>query len=121
MDRLLDYSGNGEADTDCLQQLLSDASSKVLGRIQRAFPAQGLRDMLAADLPHDIVRVTLDVAMAMACRDHPEVMRQEWEPLMKSADADLAALAKGEASLDKDPPTTQLLGALVESDCQRGF
>jgi hypothetical protein len=106
--RLYDDNSDGSADTDPVNQLRADASSKVRSYLEpmgimpalEALFDQGSGELLANKvLPDEIVRLALDVAVAMACQRHPEVMRQDWSLLMKQADADLSKLRDGKTSL----------------------
>lgn len=100
LDRNLDDQNVGQADDAALTRILRDASSKVLGAIKGNYPVDAIKAMTAEELPEEIVRVTLDQAVAMMCQRHPEVMRQDWIELMKQADADLKALRMNERGLD---------------------
>jgi phage gp36-like protein len=97
--RLLDDDADGTADSDVVTQILADASSKVAGYLQGAYDLAAV----ALNTPHEVVRLTLDVAVAMCAQRFPEVMPGcDWVDLMKAANADLAALRKNAVSLDTD-------------------
>ena len=96
--RIYDDNRDGVADTDPVAQLLADASSKVAGRLRGVYTIA----QLVAATCHELVRVTLDVAVAMAAQRHPEVVRRDWEPLMRQADKDVTAIRLDDASLDTD-------------------
>ncbi len=100
--RNLDDQNVGEADDPAVTRLLRDASSKVLGAIKGNYPVDAIKAMTAEELPEELVRVTLDQAVAMLCQRHPEVMRQDWVDLMKQADAELKALRMNERGLDTE-------------------
>ena len=97
--RLLDDDADGTADTDAVTQLLADASGKVAGYLQ------GTYDIAAVTLntPPEVVRLTLDVAVAMAAIRHPEAMPgTDGIELMKLADKDLQSLRANKTSLGVD-------------------
>jgi phage gp36-like protein len=97
--RLLDDDADGDADVGPLAALCADATSKVAGYLQGAYNIAAV----AANPPREVVRLTLDVAVAMGAQRHPEVMRgHDWVELMKAADRDLTALRKNAVSLDVD-------------------
>lgn len=92
VDQLLDDNRDGVADPTPVDRLRKDASVKV---------ADGLpnysREELAAltgDNAEGVTRVALDFAEAYAAKRHREVMRVDWEPLMKFAKDELADLRK---------------------------
>jgi len=120
--RLYDDNSDGNADTDPVNQLRADASSKVLSYLEPMGIVPGLTllcngstgELLpSAVFPSEIVRLSLDVAVALACQRHPEVMRQDWTILMKQCDADLCKLRDGKTSLGGAPHETVLHGGVV--------
>jgi hypothetical protein len=97
--RVLDDDADGTADSAPLAALCADASSKVAGYLQGVYELA----TVAASPPREVIRLTLDVAVAMCAQRHPEVMRGlDWVELMKAADRDLAALRKNATALDTD-------------------
>lgn len=126
--RLYDDNSDGTADTDPVNQLRADASSKVRSYLE----PMGIMDSLVAlfnqttgelltgkVLPDEVIRLTLDVAVALAAQRHPEVMRQDWRLLMQQCDADLKALREGKTSLGGGTqgsvatPESEIQGATV--------
>ena len=106
--RIYDDNSDGTADTDPVNQLRADASSKVRSYLEplgimaslEALFNQTTGELLSGKvLPDEIVRLALDVGVALAAQRHPEVMRQDWTLLMKQADADLCKLRDGKTSL----------------------
>jgi phage gp36-like protein len=93
--RLFDDDANGTADTNPLNRLISDASSKVDSYLRGIYPLP-----LSAPYPNEVVRLALDVAVAYCAQRHPEVVRRDWEALMKAAEVDLKRLRNGETRLD---------------------
>jgi phage gp36-like protein len=102
VNRLLDDNGDGAGDADVLLQLRKDASAKVRGHIGPVFDP----DTLDENIVDEVVRITLDVAQAMAAQRHPEVMRVDGFELMKQAERDLKKIRIGESNLGtkEDPP-----------------
>ena len=100
--RLLDDDNDGTGDTDIMLQLRKDASAKVRGHIGPVYDP----DTLEENIVDEIVRITLDVAQAMAAQRHPEVMRVDGFELMKQAERDLKKVRIGESNLGttEDPP-----------------
>lgn len=121
--RLYDDNSDGNADTDPVNQLRADASSKVRSYLEPMGIMPSLVAMCNAatgellplgSFPEEIVRLSLDVAVALACQRHPEVMRQDWTLLMKQCDADLCKLRDGKTSLGGNgAPETALHGGVV--------
>lgn len=126
--RIYDDNVDGNADTDAVNQLRADASSKVRSYLEpmgimtslEALFNQETGELLPGKvLPDEIVRLSLDVAVALAAQRHPEVMRQDWRELMKQADADLCKLRDGKTSLGggtqggAETPESELQGATV--------
>jgi phage gp36-like protein len=97
--RVLDDDADGVADAGPLQSLIDDATSKVAGYLVGVYSLAAI----AADPPHEVVRLTLDVAVAMCAQRHPEVMRGlDWVELLKAAERDLLSLRKNLTSLDAE-------------------
>ena len=97
--RIYDDDLDGTADPAPVAQLIADACSKVAGYLQGVYSL----DAVAAAPPHEVIRLSLDVAVAMVAIRHPEVLpHHDGLELMKAADRDLAALRKNAVSLDTD-------------------
>lgn len=106
--RIYDDNSDGNADTDPINQLRGDASSKVRSYLDPMGIMTTLEAMFDQDtgelldgkvVPDEVVRLTLDVAVALAAQRHPEVMRQDWIALMKQVESDLCKLRDGKTSL----------------------
>ena len=126
--RIYDDNSDGSADTNPVNQLRADASSKVrsylepmgiMPEIEELFN-QTTGELLSGKvLPDEIVRLALDVGVALAAQRHPEVMRQDWVLLMKQCDSDLCRLRDGKTSLGggtqggTTTPTSDLDGGVV--------
>lgn len=104
VNRICDDFGQGDASQDTIEQILFDGSSKVRGRLG---PLCDL-NTLDASSATEVVRLTLDVCGAYMAQRHPEVMRRDWEAMMKQADADLRAVRLGQADLgtEEEPDLT---------------
>lgn len=100
--RIYDDNDDGDADADPVAALIRDASSKVRGRLGPVFDPETLDE----NTVDEVVRITLDVAVAYAAQRHPEIVQYDWEALMKQSDADLKMLRLGEANLgtNQSPP-----------------
>ena len=107
--RIYDDDNNGTADAAPVALLLLDASSKVAGALGPVYPIDTIREMDAAELPGEVVRIALDVAHAMAAQRHPEFVKGDWVELMKAADRDLKMVRDTTHNLgvtgDPEPPT----------------
>lgn len=106
--RIYDDNSDGLADVDAVNQLRADASSKVRSYLEPmgVMPTlevlfnQTTGELISGKVvPDEIVRLTLDVVVALACQRFPEVMRQDWVKLMDQCDKDLCKLRDGKTSL----------------------
>lgn len=98
--RIYDDDNDGAADTDPIAGLIRDASSKVLSYLGPDYDIDSL-DPAQTD---ELVRLSLDIAQAMAAQRHPEYVRVDGFKLMTQAMADLKLLRQGFTNLgDKDP------------------
>lgn len=126
--RIYDDNSDGNADTDPINQLRADASSKVRSYLEPMgimVKLEPLFDQTTGELvagktvPEEVVRLTLDTAVAFAAQRHPEVMRQDWVLLMKQCESDLSKLRDGKTSLGGGTqgtdatPQTDVHGATV--------
>lgn len=114
--RIYDDNNDGTADTDPIEQLRLDASSKVRGKLGPVYNPE----LLLGALADELVRIGLDQAVAMAAQRFPEVMRKDWEKLMTQADKDLSELRKGIANLgvNTSPEPAANVGGEVIADDQ---
>ncbi len=106
--RICDDNSDGAADTDPVNQLRADASSKVrsylepmgmMGALAALFNESTGELLSGKIVPDEIVRLTLDVVTALCAQRHPEVMRMDWRTLMEQCDKDLSRLRDGKTSL----------------------
>ena len=93
---ILDDDNNGTADPAPVARILADASAKVAGVLR------GIYDLtvIASAPPEEVKRLALDVAVVYAAQRHPEVVRRDWQPLLKAVTQDLEDLRTGKARLD---------------------
>lgn len=94
--RIFDDNEDGIADTLILEDIRADASAKIAGALRGIYDL----DAVAADPPREVLRLSLDMCKVYAAQRHPEAVRFDWEPLLKSVDRDLAKIRTGEARLD---------------------
>lgn len=98
--RIFDDNNDGTADNDVITQLLEDASSKVDSYLAGVFELP-----LAQPYPHEVLRLELDVAVAMAAQRFPETLRMmDAKVLMEMAEKDLDRLRTGKTKLGVAPP-----------------
>ena len=102
LDRAFDDAGSGEAEDDPIDLILRNASGKVLGKLKGMYPIDTIRAMPADDMDDELVRVTLDQAVALLSQRSPEVMQNDWEALMRQADKDLKELRLNERGLSTE-------------------
>ena|SRR3990172_5508159 len=112
---IYDDNNDGDADADPVAQLIDDAESKVMSYYQPTYGAT-----LPATVPKELIRMTLDVAQAMAGQRHPEIVRQDWEKRMVVAERDLTRMRKRETTLgiDTSPEPSALDGATLVSQVE---
>lgn len=115
LDRIYDDDEVGEANTGPVEGLIRDASSKVRGKLGPVYDP----DAIDENTNDEIVRIALDIAYAYAAQRHPEVVRIEWEPLMKQAEKELLEIRTGLANLGTNAspePAANVGGALYADD-----
>lgn len=102
--RIYDDNNDGVADADPINQVLSDASSKVRGGL----PLYNPDDLTPANalLTDELRRLALDAAVAMTAQRHPGYTKYNWVELMEQIDADLDRIRKGQASLGSNASPT---------------
>lgn len=93
---ILDDDNSGTADATAVTRILADASAKVAGVLR------GIYDLtaVATTTPEEVKRLALDVAVVYAAQRHPEVVRRDWQPLLKAVQYDLESLRTGKTRLD---------------------
>jgi phage gp36-like protein len=96
-DRVFDDNNDGKADKLSEEQVRKDASSKVRGAIGPVYTQAQL-----TSATEELVRITLDVAEAMATRRRPTILKGDWTELMAQADKDLKAVRMTMANLGTD-------------------
>lgn len=111
---VLDDNNDGTPDSDVIEQVRKDATSKV----DSTLAAVGIVvDM--NDVPYEVTRLSLDVAVAFLAQRHPEVMRKDWVALMAEAERELKALRDNETVLGPPPAPEAVLGGpeVFETSC----
>ena len=93
--RLYDDDNDGTSDSNPIAGLIRDASSKVYSYLGPIYDL----DLIDPTKQDEVVRLTLDVAQAMAAQRRPEYVRIDGYKLMAQADADLKILRNGWTNL----------------------
>lgn len=124
--RICDDNSDGDADDDPVALVRRDASSKVMSyvkplgiapQIEALFATNGELVDANSGPDEELVRLALNVAVAMLCQRHPEVMRLDWQKLMDDADKELDKLRKGVTSLAlSTAPAVANAGATVVTE-----
>jgi phage gp36-like protein len=118
--QIFDDDDNGDPDADPIATLCADSSSKVASYLRGNYDLE----VVASVLPHEVVRLSLDVAVAYAAQRFPSYVRHDWEKLMKAAECDLQKLRDGKTRLDvvaEPEPSTVNVAAVVASSARRGW
>lgn len=114
--RIYDDNNDGTTDSDPVQDCLDDASAKVDSYLAPI----GLLPLPGPPYHREVIRLELDVAQAYAAQRFPEIVRVDWEKLMKQAESDLDNLRKGKTMLGSRPPDPAANhGATVQADDRR--
>ena len=110
---LFDDNNDGTPDNAPIDLLRSDASGKVDGFLA---PLGVLP--LTLPFPREVERLALDVAVALCAQRHAEVVRQDWEKLMKKAEEELMSLREGRTMLQRgsDDASANQGGTLLSGD-----
>lgn len=94
--QIYDDQETGSAADAAVSALCADASSKVAGYLRGIYDL----DDVANNPPHEVIRLSLDVATAYASQRFPSYVKRDWEKLMKQAEGDLDKLRMGKTRLD---------------------
>lgn len=94
--RIYDDDNDGTADADPVNRLCKDASARVAGFLRGIYSL----DAVAAAPPEEVIRLTLDVAEALAAKRFPRAVMRDWMPLWKVATDELKDLRNGVTRLD---------------------
>lgn len=92
---LYDDNNDGVADGPSIDGLIADSCSKVDSYLRGVYPLP-----LSAPYPYEVKRLAIDVGVAYAAQRHPEVVRREWEKLMKQAEHELNEMRRGQTRID---------------------
>jgi hypothetical protein len=99
--RIYDDNNDGSADSDPLNQLLLDASSKFRGALGTIYDI----DTFDQNTLDEVVRISLDIAQAYAAQRHSEIVRVDGFKLMQQAEKDIEKIRAGLSNLGtKGPP-----------------
>jgi phage gp36-like protein len=91
---IFDDDLSGTADDSPITYILAEAQSRVDGYLRQLY-------VIPLDPVPNLVRsITVDVAIALAQKRHPEVVRADGDGLMKRAIEDLQRIRSGEMKLD---------------------
>lgn len=126
--RVYDDNRDGNADSDPINQLRADATSKVRSYLapMGIMPAlEALFDQVTGELltdkilPEEVVRLALDQAHVYAAQRFPEQWKLDWLVMQKQVDKELCDLRDGKTSLGGGfqggvaTPETSLHGGVV--------
>lgn len=110
---IYDDNNDGAPDGDAIDGLRRDASSKV----DSYLAPMGILPIDPAAIPDEVIRLSLDVGVALASQRFPEVMRKDWKALMDQAEEELCRLRDGKTSLGAKPiPQTAVEGGFLNQD-----
>ena len=109
---VFDDDNSGTPSDTAIARLIADACSKVDSYLQPiyvlpltpTFDEAGDPGHATPIWPTEVVRLSLDVAVAMLAQRHPEYVRRDWERLMKAAEDDLMKLRKSLTTLERPTP-----------------
>ena len=93
---LFDDDNDGVADPAVVEQLAVECDSAVESRLGRIYDLDDLR----ANPPHAFIRLSLDYAVILSRKRHPEHARGSWTDLEESWKAELSDIRTGIAQLD---------------------
>ncbi len=94
--QFLDDDNDGDADADPLLRLQERSAGRVIGGLQRTYPAvvaaaEGWQADLD-DVPERLRSLALDVATAILAKRHPEYVRRDWVKLFKFVNEEIARI-----------------------------
>lgn len=93
----LDDDRDGEPDDGPVERLQADCDSYVEGYLRPIYPDL---EVVRANPPNQIKRLSLDCADMMLSRRHPEYPRRDWLDMKVALDAELDRLRTGKIRLD---------------------
>lgn len=98
---IYDDANVGSPSANPIARLIKDACSKVNGYLFTMYAAHMSDDTIwHSPYPDEVVRLTLDVVVAMAAQRHPEAVKRAWQPLMEHVEKELDDLRKGKTRLN---------------------
>lgn len=109
--QVLDDDNDGSADAGPIARLQADSDSFVEGYLRAVYSLDACRDVK----PNQIVRLSLDYAVAQLAKRHPEYIQRDWMRLEESVRNELCDIRGGKVRLDIEtsPEPTALAGADV--------
>ena len=99
--RILDDNNDGEADVTAVDMVIQDAQSYVDARLKGHYSPIPLNKD-GGDVPTEVVRLTLDVAVAYMANRHPEYVRRDGMAMLERASKELKELQMAQARLNTD-------------------
>jgi phage gp36-like protein len=110
---LFDDNNDGTPDNAAIDLLRSESSGVVDGY----FAPLGILPHVLP-VPREVERLSLDVAVALCAKRHGEVVRQDWEKLMKAAHEELMDFREGRRMLQRgaDDNSANQGGTLLSGD-----
>lgn len=97
---IYDDGNVGSPSANPIARLIKDACSMVNGYLFTMYSTQMNSTLWVAPYPAEVIRLTLDAAEALAAKRHPEAVKRDWQPLMKSVRDELDCLRKGTTRLN---------------------
>lgn len=117
--RLLDNDGDGEIDAAALAQLQVDSDAWILGYVRGNHAYASIVELLAADPPAQLKRISLGYAQVLLAQRFPEFMRRDWMPMFEALRAEAVDIQSGRFRLDissaTDPLPANVGGVVVDS------
>jgi len=94
--QIFDDDNDGEADAGPIARLQLDSDSFVEGYLRGVFPLEAVRTVK----PNQVVRLSLDYAVAQCAKRHPEYVKRDWKALEKAVTDELEQIRMGKVRLD---------------------
>lgn len=94
--QIFDDDRDGEADEGPIERLQLDSDSFVEGYLRGVYDLDAVRE----DPPNQVVRLSLDYAVAQCAKRRPEYVRRDFKPLEDAVKAELTEIRNGKVRLD---------------------
>lgn len=96
IERATDDDGDGITDSEAMTRVLVDASSRVMGALRAPFDRDTLEPVAEANMPSEVVRLTLEAAQVILVKRHPGVRPDlDWVELNRALNDELRLLRSG--------------------------